>query len=351
MVTNLIVCYFLSLHDDDDGAAQVDVEECTKEPTAYIHPKYPNVKFWDLPGIGTENHPDLVTYRQKVQLDKYHTYLIFASSRFTKNDIILAREIKKQGKSFFFIRTKIDEDVRAEKRKKSFNEYEVLLKIRRNCKENLVDEAGNPISGENDIFLISNHDPEKWDFSRLTEAILDALPRYKREALTMSLNALTSLSKDILKRKVQILYGRMILVAAASGGVAAIPVPGLSIPVDAVLIFNEISEYMAQLGIPLEGSKIFEAVSFVTRKAIVDMHLTFSSKANVLSLFAKEAATGVAAEEISRFIPVVGQAIAATLSFGCTIIFLRSCLKKIEKVALTVLEEASQRSVDNLDRE
>ena len=167
----------------------------------------------------------------------------------------------------------------------------------------------------------------------------------------MSLNALTSLSKDILKRKVQILYGRMILVAAASGGVAAIPVPGLSIPVDAVLIFNEISEYMAQLGIPLEGSKIFEAVSFVTRKAIVDMHLTFSSKANVLSLFAKEAATGVAAEEISRFIPVVGQAIAATLSFGCTIIFLRSCLKKIEKVALTVLEEASQRSVDNLDRE
>ena len=263
----------------------------------------------------------------------------------------MAQEIKKQEKSFFFIRTKIDEAVRAEKRKKSFNEYEVLLKIRRNCTENLVDEAGNPISGENDIFLISNHDPEKWDFSRLTEAILDALPRYKREALTMSLNALTSLSKDILKRKVQIFYGRMILVAAASGGVAAIPVPGLSIAVDAALIFSEIREYIAQLGIPLEGSKIFEAVSFVTQKAIVDMHLTFSTKAGILSLFAREAATGVAAEEITRFIPVVGSVVASTLSFGCTILFLRSCLKKIEKVALVVLEEANQRSVDNLDHE
>ena len=263
----------------------------------------------------------------------------------------MALEIKKQGKSFFFIRTKIDEAVRAEKRKKSFNENEVLLKIRRNCKENLVDEAGNPISSENDIFLISNHDPEKWDFSRLTEAILDALPRYKREALTMSLNALTSLSKDILKRKVQILYGRMILVAAASGGVAAIPVPGLSIAVDAVLIFNEISEYIAQLGIPLEGSKIFKAVNFVTQKAIADMYLMFSSKANILSLLIKEVAAGLAAEGASRLIPIVGPVVAGTLSFTCTFLFLRSCLKKIEKVALAVLEEANQRSVDNLDYE
>ena len=81
------------------------------------------------------------------------------------------------------------------------------------------------------------------------------------------------------------------------------------------------------------------------------MHLTFSTKAGILSLFAKEAATGVAAEEITLFIPVVGSVVASTLSFGYTILFLRSCLKKIEKVALVVLEEANQRSVDNLDHE
>ena len=150
--------------------------------------------------VGTPNYPDLETYRQKVQLDKYHTFLILASHRFTEKHIILAREIKKQGKSFFFIRTKIDENVRAEIRKKSFSEAAVLQKIRRNCKENLVDEAGNPISSEDDIFLISNHDPDKWDFSRLTEAIH-----------ILSLNALISLSKGILKRKVEVLKRRMIL--------------------------------------------------------------------------------------------------------------------------------------------
>ena len=58
----------------------------------------------------------------------------------------------------------------------------------------------------------------------------------------MSLNTLTSLSKGILKRKVAIFKGRMILVAGLSAGAAAAPVPGLSIAVDAVLIFKEIRE-------------------------------------------------------------------------------------------------------------
>ncbi|XP_022785830.1 T-cell-specific guanine nucleotide triphosphate-binding protein 1-like [Stylophora pistillata] len=174
------------LDDDADGAAPVDVIECTKEPTSFNHPKNPKIKFWDLPGIGTPMYPDLETYRDKVQLGKYHTFLIFSSSRFTENDIILAKEIKKQGKSFFFIRTKIDENVRAEKRKKSFSEAAMLQKFRRNCMENLVDEAGKPICSEDHIFLISNHHPGKWDFGRLTRAILDALPRYRRETLNLS---------------------------------------------------------------------------------------------------------------------------------------------------------------------
>ena len=56
--------------------------------------------------------------------------------------------------------------------------------------EKLVDEAGKPISIKDDIFLISNHDPGKWDF-------------------TLSL----SLSKGILKRKFEVFKQRLISVA------------------------------------------------------------------------------------------------------------------------------------------
>ena len=83
---------------------------------------------------------------------------------------MLAQKIRKQGKSVFFIRTKIDVYCKFEKRKKSFNEANVLRDIRTECLKNLIDKGYNPISGE-DIFLISNHHPRKWDFDRLTRVI------------------------------------------------------------------------------------------------------------------------------------------------------------------------------------
>ena len=285
-----------------------------------------------------------------MQLNKYDTFLILTCSRFTKNDIILAKEIKEQSKSFFFIRTKIDNSVRAEKRKKSFSEAAVLQKIRRNCSENLVDNAGKSICSEEDIFLISNHQLGKWDFGRLTEAILDALPRYQREALTLCLNVLTGLSKNILKRKVKFLKGRMVLVAGMSAAVAMAPVPGLSIAVDALIMFNEVRVYITQLGIPVEGSIIFNFLSSTTQRSVVATQVQFSSVPKILALFAKEAGAGLAVEEASRYIPFVGSAIAGALSFGCTIFFLRKCLNEIEEVALAVLEEAKQQSIDSLER-
>ena len=208
------------MYDDDDGAAEVSVTECTTEPTAYNHPTNHNIKFWDLPGIGTPNYPDLETYCEKVNLEKYHTFLIFTASRFTENDLELAKKVREIKKTFFFIRTKIDESVRAENRKRSFNEGAMLEKIRRNSVESL----GDLLSNERDIFLISNHDPDKWDFARLTQAILDALTRYQRESLTLSLgNVIMRSSEDIFQRKVDVLRGRIWMVASASAAAALVP--------------------------------------------------------------------------------------------------------------------------------
>ena len=53
-------------------------------------------------------------YCDQVQIDKYHAFLIFTDTRFRENDIKLAEKISSIDKKFFFIRTKIDENVRAE---------------------------------------------------------------------------------------------------------------------------------------------------------------------------------------------------------------------------------------------
>ena len=106
-------------------------------------------------------------------------------------------------KSFFFVRTKIDQDISNERDKPDFNESATLSAIKRDCLKNL--EALEVKS--KDVFLISNKMTTKWEFARLTGAILDGLPLRLKESLTLTLDLLTTQSKDILKRKADVLRG------------------------------------------------------------------------------------------------------------------------------------------------
>jgi hypothetical protein len=187
------------LKKNDDGAAKVGVVEATTEPTEYQHPRNEKIIFVDLPGIGTPGYPDLETYCKKVDLEKYDTFLIFSATRFTQNDLVLAKKVKSIGKSFFFIRTKIDVDCTPHNGE-TINEEEILEQIRNNC---MIYVKGL-ISSERNIFLISNYHKDKWDFDRLIEAISDALPVIQRECLTLSLSNVT---RECLKRKVKIFKG------------------------------------------------------------------------------------------------------------------------------------------------
>ncbi|KAL9953047.1 hypothetical protein ACROYT_G040398 [Oculina patagonica] len=324
------------LNDDDHMAAPVGVTEMTVQPTWYDHPTNPKIKFCDLPGIGSPKYPDIETYCKEVKLEELHAFLIFTSTRFTDNDSQLAKKIEMMDKKFFFIRAKIDQDVQAEKRKWLFNEDATLKRIQTNCSTNLAELLRN----EEDIFLISNHDPAKWDFDRLSQAILDALPIYQRESLTLSLSILTSSSSIILQRKVEILRRRMWIIASISASVAVFPIPGLSIAMDLLLIMEEISFYRSQLGIPQEGSDRFAMLSGTTQKEVKAIWATMASVTQVGGLVAKYASEQ-AAEEVTRMIPFVGFLAAGAMSCGSTYYFLKHCLENMEKTALLVLKEAS----------
>lgn len=42
----------LRLHEDNEGAAAVGVDETTEELAPYPYPRNEKIKFWDLPGFG-----------------------------------------------------------------------------------------------------------------------------------------------------------------------------------------------------------------------------------------------------------------------------------------------------------
>ena len=153
---------------------------------------------------GNPNYPDLETYCRKVSLDTYDTFLITAE-RFTENDRLLATKLKSMKKTFFLIRTKIDFSCQCEKRKLKvkYNEMEMLKLIRQDCLKNLETLE----VGDEALFLISSHKPHRWDFPRLMQVIVDTLPTPQKQCLALSLDLLTTRSKDILRRKVKVLRG------------------------------------------------------------------------------------------------------------------------------------------------
>ncbi|XP_073703922.1 uncharacterized protein [Garra rufa] len=165
---------------NDKNAAPTGVVETTMTPNMYQHPFMPNVKIWDLPGNGSPKFR-AKKYLKNVNFHMYDFFLIVTSERFRENDIELARAIKKSKKLFYFVRTKIDNDIRAESHKRNFDEQMLLETIREDCKANLL-KVGVP-----KIFLVSSFQLEKYDFQKLISTLEDELPKNKKFALIQSM--------------------------------------------------------------------------------------------------------------------------------------------------------------------
>ncbi|XP_041051479.1 T-cell-specific guanine nucleotide triphosphate-binding protein 2-like isoform X2 [Carcharodon carcharias] len=155
------------LRSGDEGAAETGNTETTMEPIGYKHPNLPNFCFWDLPGIGTTKFP-ADKYLTEMNFERYDFFIIISHCRFRENDAKLATEIKRLGKEFYFVRSKIDNDLDSMgKHQRKINEGAEVEKIRNDCVRNL-QEAG--VLAPN-VFLISNFDHSMYDFVRLKKNI------------------------------------------------------------------------------------------------------------------------------------------------------------------------------------
>ncbi|XP_051960592.1 interferon-inducible GTPase 5-like isoform X1 [Xyrauchen texanus] len=326
---------FRGLEDDDEDSAKTGVVETTKEPKAYKHPKYKNVKLWDLPGIGTPNFK-AHEYLKLVQFERYDFFIIIASGRFRECHADLVKEIKRMKKNFYFIRSKTDLSIDAERRKKHFDEKKTLDNIREDCVNGLR-EIGveDPV-----VFLISSWHLNKYDFNSLHERMETELPQHKRHVLMLTVPNITT---EIIERKKKSLEKNISRVAFLSAGAAAVPVPGLSVAVDIALLVNEIQKYKTVFGLDDESLKRIsercgKSIEFLMSevKSIVCEGITTNS----IILLLKQSSLYVAEEAVERavsFIPIIGSLVAAGLSFFTVSYMLKKILNEIAEDAKNVL--------------
>ncbi|XP_077788661.1 interferon-inducible GTPase 5-like isoform X1 [Podarcis muralis] len=213
------------LKAEDDGAAPVGVTETTLNPNVYVHPNYPKVNLWDLPGIGSPDFsPD--SYLQKVDFLRYDFFIIVGSERFRSNLINLAQAIQKMEKKCYFVRSKVDSDLSNMEKSypNTFNAEEVLEKMRNEFKKQLKKCFRNTIP---QVFLISSWDLAKYDFPRLVETLEKDLPSLKRLAFLLSL---PNFSPEFTEKKKSELKSQLWKISLMSAGINAFPIP-IPIPI------------------------------------------------------------------------------------------------------------------------
>ncbi|KAI4792308.1 hypothetical protein KUCAC02_033457 [Chaenocephalus aceratus] len=328
---------FRGLDKKDKGAAAAPTgcTETTMEVKPYPHPEYPNVTLWDLPGVGTPNF-QAEDYLKLVQFDRFDFFVIISADRFRQHDVELAKEIQRMGKKFYFVRSKIDQDMRNEEETQSeFNAEHVLTKIRSLEKQDVESPK---------VFLVSSHHLHLYDFCKLQETLERELPAHKRAALLL---ALPIVNLQIIKKKKEALQSHIKFLAAGSAVGAAVPVPLLSGVVDLSILVNNAIKYKNTFG--LDG-KSLQSLADSTRVPLEDLMAEMKSALALKDISYEVILTILrvswfevvlmAAEEGSRFIPLFGIPVAAALSFAYTYKALSTFLDMLAEDAQRVFIKA-----------
>ncbi|XP_065138324.1 interferon-inducible GTPase 5-like [Paramisgurnus dabryanus] len=326
---------FRGLGDEDEGSAKTGVVETTMKTEVYHHPKYENVKVWDLPGIGTPNFK-ADEYLEQVQFERYDFFIIIASDRFKECHTQLAKEIMRMGKMFYFVRSKIDTNINAEKRKKSFDQEKTLNTIRTDCEKELM-KIGIEAP---DVFLISCFELCKYDFNLLQERMEKDVSKHKRHVLML---AIPNITLEINERKKKALEKSIVQVSILSAFVAAIPVPGLSFAVDLAIVKNEIEKYYSAFGLDDSSLQMLCERSGKTIEELKDvMKSPLYNGINSHTILSLLGATSLqitesAAEYTFSLIPVLGTVIAGGMSYLTVSRMLQKALNEIAEDAKNVL--------------
>ncbi|XP_060578234.1 interferon-inducible GTPase 5-like [Ruditapes philippinarum] len=330
---------FRGIRGNCDGAAAVGVNETTEVPTKYVHPGNMNIALWDLPGVGTLKFPNS-TYLQDVGFDKYDYFLIISSTRFTENDLWLAKEVHKLGKYFFFIRTKMNVDVENDKYDNPQSCKDVTVSNVRKAIETYFANGGLT---NIQVFLIDSHFPFDYDFPILVTTMIDVAPKWKQEAMALTM---TNLTESLIKRKKSILKRRILRVSLYSAIAAVAPLPGTSLLFDDKLVDREMYFYRKQFGpddISLKKSigllEIPGDVEALEKRLNLSSPSFGTSIAKSVPFLMSLRVADVAGPITEIVFPVIGSIIGAGISYGNTVYILMSILNVFVSDALAINKE------------
>lgn len=258
--------------------------------------EYNEALYVDLPGYGTSKFP-ANEYFQTFDPLQYDLFICVFSGKFHQADSQFFRELESTSKPCIFVRNFSDNIYDDE-----ISEEEIKNVITNDVRK----QVGTKIK----VFFTSCHS----SVSDLENGIKDLMWEIEsnldfalRESFVLSSRAYTLTN---LARKKALCEQRISLAAKTSALNALNPLPGVDVAVDLAVVFN-LFEYIRN-------------VFGFSQDVIEKSHLPINFANNILKGLTKDGivsllktyATKIGVKETSKWIPVVGQAVAAMLGFG-----------------------------------
>lgn len=313
--------------------AKVGVTETTIE----IGEPYKSGRLWfyDLPGASTEKFPKS-TYVEKMKIKEMDCVIFATADRFYEDDKFLIEEINKLNIPIYLTRTQVDFSVDRGLKDNGHSEKETLKILREDLEKA---SAGFPVKG---IYLTSADYPQKYDLSKMLDDIYSALDELKKKRFLIDI-AITSRKTINKKRELADDLVQKYAWAAAANGIN--PIIGVDVAVDLGIIAKMSDTISKLFGLTKENLEYFESLNNKNLKVTIakasQYLVKFVGKEAIMVLL-KRAGAAVGTKTVSKYIPFIGQVVAAGIGFWMTKSVGDDMVNNAESVAIELYDNISK---------
>lgn len=256
------------------------------------------LRFVDLPGYGTKNFPK-GSYLQRFNIQNFDLFLCVTSGKLNEADTEFFQELARRGKVCIFIVNKHDE---------LWEDGKTTEELERRKANDITKHVGQPVK------ILFTSCRKETGLDSLNSEIQNNLDGAKKERWARSAKAY---STRFLQEKRSACEKHVSYAAAAAAANGINPVPGADVAVDISIImklFKEIRDdyglsdnfltSLKQSSIPIVGRLANNIIQYAAREGILILLKSVAGKQLVKSF--------------AKYIPFIGQAIAASLGYKIT---------------------------------
>lgn len=301
--------------------------DTTLEAQRYHHD---GVEYTDLPGFGTTRFP-ADTYWERFQISDHDLLLCVKVGKFSlEDDRLFFEELWKRGKVCIFVHNKLDT---------VWSSSKTLEQV----KQELTDELSKRIAPHTAPLVFTSCRTRE-GLDELERKIWEQLPDAKRERWE---RAAAAYSDEWLDRKRQVIEREVYVCAALSAANGFNPIPGADIAIDLSTLAGLLVRIRGHYG--LSDRRLERYLQLApAAKMVVDKLLQYATREGLVRLL-RRFASQTLQRQVSKYIPLVGQTVAALVGYGVTLQVGFEFLDTCHRLAREIMQaELSQRGPNRL---